>query len=102
MFCRRLVELNAEGNQLPAMPVGALKLKEMKYLRVRNNFMHPLFWRENTKNEPQVGNTYQTSFIFAETWLILRVCVYYMLESGTFRFLLGMFAAITRCRCFSV
>ncbi|XP_064638734.1 leucine-rich repeat-containing protein 63-like isoform X2 [Lineus longissimus] len=48
----KLRELNLEGNQLPAMPCGALKLK-LRYLRVANNFMHPLFWEENTKNNPQ-------------------------------------------------
>ncbi|KAK6195404.1 hypothetical protein SNE40_000842 [Patella caerulea] len=47
-----LLELNLEGNQLPAMPSGALKLN-LQYLNVKNNFMHPLFWKENTYNEPQ-------------------------------------------------
>ena len=42
-----------EGNQLPAMPAGALRL-DLDRLNVKNNFMHPLFWHENTHNEPQV------------------------------------------------
>ncbi|XP_060070630.1 leucine-rich repeat-containing protein 63-like [Ylistrum balloti] len=49
---RSLRELNMEGNQLPAMPCGALLL-ELNYLNVKNNFMHPLFWKENTRNQPQ-------------------------------------------------
>ncbi|XP_063428847.1 leucine-rich repeat-containing protein 63-like [Mytilus trossulus] len=49
---RCLRELNLEGNQLPAMPSGALGL-ELDYLNVKNNFMHPLFWKENTQNQPQ-------------------------------------------------
>ena len=51
---RRLRELNVEGNQLPALSYGCLKLPNLKYLRVRNNFMHPLFWKESTQNQPQV------------------------------------------------
>ncbi|XP_060573580.1 leucine-rich repeat-containing protein 63-like isoform X2 [Ruditapes philippinarum] len=47
-----LRELNVEGNQLPAMPSGALRL-DLDRLNVKNNFMHPLFWHENTHNEPQ-------------------------------------------------
>ncbi|XP_052216236.1 leucine-rich repeat-containing protein 63-like isoform X1 [Dreissena polymorpha] len=47
-----LRELNMEGNQLPAMPSGALRL-DLDRLNVKNNFMHPLFWHENTHNEPQ-------------------------------------------------
>ena len=43
-----------EGNQLAAMPCTALKLRKLRYLRVTNNFMHPLLWRENSQNEPQV------------------------------------------------
>ncbi|CAH2224060.1 leucine-rich repeat-containing 63 isoform X1 [Pelobates cultripes] len=49
---RVLEFLNIEGNKLPALPCGALKL-QLKYLRVGNNAMHPLFWRENTHIEPQ-------------------------------------------------
>ncbi|KAK3095277.1 hypothetical protein FSP39_012616 [Pinctada imbricata] len=49
---RNLRELNMEGNQLPAMPCGALLL-DLFYLNVKNNFMHPLFWKENTQNQPQ-------------------------------------------------
>jgi len=52
---RSLRELNCEGNQLPAMPSGALRL-DLDRLNVKNNFMHPLFWHENTHNEPQVIN----------------------------------------------
>lgn len=47
-----LRELNMEGNQLPAMPSGALRL-DLDRLNVKNNFMHPLFWHENTHNDPQ-------------------------------------------------
>lgn len=48
-----LRELNLEGNQLGAMPMGALSLN-LKYLKIRNNFMHPLLWRETVDNQPQV------------------------------------------------
>ncbi|ELU10423.1 hypothetical protein CAPTEDRAFT_209667 [Capitella teleta] len=48
-----LTELNLEGNELAAMPAGALRLPGLQYLKVRNNFMHPLFWKENTTREPQ-------------------------------------------------
>ncbi|XP_044142950.1 leucine-rich repeat-containing protein 63 isoform X2 [Bufo gargarizans] len=49
---RALEFLNVEGNSLPALPCGALKLK-LKHLRVGNNRMHPLFWRETTHIQPQ-------------------------------------------------
>ncbi|CAH1782216.1 unnamed protein product [Owenia fusiformis] len=49
----RLREMNLEGNQLSSMPYGALRLPRLKYLRVTNNYMHPLFWKEHTKNAPQ-------------------------------------------------
>ncbi|XP_071990289.1 leucine-rich repeat-containing protein 63 isoform X2 [Engystomops pustulosus] len=48
---RALEFLNVEGNSLPGLPCGALKLK-LKHLRVGNNRMHPLFWRENTHIHP--------------------------------------------------
>ncbi|XP_074657962.1 uncharacterized protein LOC141910963 [Tubulanus polymorphus] len=48
---KTLRELNVDGNQLPALPCGALKLN-LKYIRVANNYMHPLFWEENTRNQP--------------------------------------------------
>uniref|UniRef100_A0A803JDH7 Leucine rich repeat containing 63 n=1 Tax=Xenopus tropicalis TaxID=8364 RepID=A0A803JDH7_XENTR len=49
---RVLEFLNVEGNNLPALPCGALKL-QLRCLRVRNNAMHPLFWRENSHIGPQ-------------------------------------------------
>ncbi|XP_071838060.1 uncharacterized protein [Apostichopus japonicus] len=45
--------LNLEGNQLAALPCSFLKLSNLRSLRVYNNFMHPLFWRENSQNNPQ-------------------------------------------------
>lgn len=64
-FLRSLRELNLEGNQLPAMPSGALRL-DLDRLNVKNNFMHPLFWHENTHNEPQVM---LTAVLYSITWL---------------------------------
>ena len=52
--CRALEILNLEGNELPAMPAGALKLRELSELNVRRNFMHPVFWSDFSRNEPQV------------------------------------------------
>ncbi|XP_068121313.1 leucine-rich repeat-containing protein 63 [Hyperolius riggenbachi] len=49
---RALEFLNVEGNSLPALPCGALRLR-LKQLRVSNNHMHPLFWRQNTHIHPQ-------------------------------------------------
>lgn len=48
----RLRFLNVEGNELPGLPCGLLRLNLFR-IRVRNNFMSPLFWRENSKNDPQ-------------------------------------------------
>ena len=47
--------MNVEGNQLCALPCGALQLPSLKYLNVKNNYMHPLFWQEHSRNSPQVG-----------------------------------------------
>ena len=54
LIYRSLRELNLEGNQLGALPVGALHLNGLKYLKINNNFMHPLLWRETATNQPQV------------------------------------------------
>ncbi|XP_039255800.2 uncharacterized protein LOC120332587 [Styela clava] len=48
----RLRFLNVEGNELPGLPCGLLRLNLFR-IRVRNNFMSPLFWKENAKNDPQ-------------------------------------------------
>ena len=54
---RNLREINVEGNQLTYMPCGLLRLKRVTSLGVRNNFMHPLLWRNLTK-----GNNVQVNF----------------------------------------
>lgn len=54
---RSLRELSVEGNELGALPTGILQLG-LKHLRIMNNFTHPLFWRETTSNQPQVGITF--------------------------------------------
>ena len=77
-----LRELNLEGNQLGAMPVGALYLN-IKYLRINNNFTHPLLWRETATNQPQVRRmakaackrTQQLPTLLAQQcWELLRTC----------------------------
>ena len=57
--CRNLRLLNVEGNQLGALPCGALQLTSLKYLNIKNNYVHPLFWQEHSRNSPQVGHNYQ-------------------------------------------
>ncbi|XP_075255102.1 uncharacterized protein LOC142347853 [Convolutriloba macropyga] len=52
---KNLREINVEGNQLTYMPCGLLRLKRVTSLGVRNNFMHPLLWRNLTK-----GNNVQS------------------------------------------
>ncbi|XP_068531039.1 leucine-rich repeat-containing protein 63 isoform X2 [Anas acuta] len=49
---RKLECLNTEGNQLSALPSGVLNLP-LKYLRIENNFIHPLLWNEKVQNQPQ-------------------------------------------------
>ncbi|XP_076809144.1 uncharacterized protein LOC143452165 [Clavelina lepadiformis] len=44
--------LNVEGNELPGLPCGLLRLN-LSRVRIRNNFMSPLFWKENSTNSPQ-------------------------------------------------
>ncbi|XP_021231544.1 leucine-rich repeat-containing protein 63 isoform X2 [Numida meleagris] len=49
---RKLEYLNTEGNQLSALPSGVLNLP-LKFLRIENNFIHPLLWNEKIQNQPQ-------------------------------------------------
>lgn len=39
-----------EGNQLLSLPCACLALHHLRYIRVRNNFMHPIFWPESTRD----------------------------------------------------
>ncbi|XP_007889935.1 leucine-rich repeat-containing protein 63 isoform X2 [Callorhinchus milii] len=48
----KLQFLNAEGNELFALPQGLLKL-HLKQIRLEGNFLHPLLWKENSQNKPQ-------------------------------------------------
>ncbi|XP_033096129.1 leucine-rich repeat-containing protein 63-like isoform X2 [Anneissia japonica] len=50
---KQLRALNVEGNQLAALPAGSLKLSNLYHLRVKNNYMHPYLWFENSTNNPQ-------------------------------------------------
>ena len=43
--------LFVEGNQLPALPCACLALHHLRYIRVRNNFMHPLFWPDHMEGK---------------------------------------------------
>ncbi|CAL1546904.1 unnamed protein product [Lymnaea stagnalis] len=52
-FLQSLKVLDIEGNQIPALPASCLTMLNLSHVNVRNNFMHPLFWKENTKNKPQ-------------------------------------------------
>ncbi|XP_060688894.1 leucine-rich repeat-containing protein 63 isoform X2 [Hemiscyllium ocellatum] len=49
---RKLQFLNIEGNELTTLPHGLLQLP-LKQLRLENNYIHPLFWEENARNQPQ-------------------------------------------------
>ncbi|XP_064800430.1 leucine-rich repeat-containing protein 63 isoform X3 [Oncorhynchus masou masou] len=49
---RTLEYLNVEGNQLPGLPCGALRLS-LTQLRISNNYMHPYFWKSCSWNSPQ-------------------------------------------------
>ncbi|XP_067896267.1 leucine-rich repeat-containing protein 63-like isoform X2 [Heterodontus francisci] len=48
----KLQYLNVEGNELITLPCGLLQL-QLKHVRVANNYMHPLFWEKNARNQPQ-------------------------------------------------
>ncbi|KAK3787875.1 hypothetical protein RRG08_022168 [Elysia crispata] len=50
---KSLQVLDLEGNQIPALPAKCLDMISLSHVNVRNNFMHPLFWKENTHNKPQ-------------------------------------------------
>lgn len=43
---RRLKELNVAGNELRYLPCGMLRLESLRRLAIRDNYMHPLLWKE--------------------------------------------------------
>lgn len=49
---RILRNLNIEGNRLSGLPASALSLR-ISHIILGNNLMHPLLWKENTKNKLQ-------------------------------------------------
>ena len=61
-LCRDLEELKLEGNQLVAMPTGLLRLHKLRLLKVTNNFMHPVFWKDAVANHPEVSWSLLMSF----------------------------------------
>ncbi|XP_048458856.1 uncharacterized protein LOC109917213 isoform X2 [Rhincodon typus] len=48
----KLQFLNIAGNELTTLPNDLLQLK-LKQLRLENNYIHPMFWEENARNQPQ-------------------------------------------------
>ena len=49
-----LQRLNVDGNQLCGLPASFLRLKQITHLSISDNLTHPLLWRENTRNQPQM------------------------------------------------
>jgi len=48
---KSLTILDIEGNQIPALPASMVSMEKLHYVNMRNNFMHPLFWKENSINK---------------------------------------------------
>lgn len=46
--------MNIEGNRLTGLPVTILPLP-ITHMILGNNLMHPLLWKENARNQPQVA-----------------------------------------------
>ena len=53
-ICRSLRKLNVEGNQLSGLPYPAAHSLPLSQLLIGDNLTHPLLWRDNTRNQPQV------------------------------------------------
>ncbi|PAA61855.1 hypothetical protein BOX15_Mlig033922g1 [Macrostomum lignano] len=49
---RNLTYLNVEGNELTSLPNTMLAMR-LKRIKVRNNFLHPFLWAENSLSQPQ-------------------------------------------------
>ncbi|XP_061290556.1 leucine-rich repeat-containing protein 63 isoform X3 [Bos javanicus] len=49
---RSLEKLMVDGNELTSFPHGILKLN-LKKILFENNFTNPIFWKENSMNDPQ-------------------------------------------------
>lgn len=45
--------VNLEGNEVIALPCDVMNL-DLKHLYIANNYIHPLFWANYIKNDPQV------------------------------------------------
>ncbi|CAG5134868.1 unnamed protein product [Candidula unifasciata] len=50
---KSLHTLDLEGNQITALPASCLHMEKLTQVNVRNNFMHPVFWKENNRNQAQ-------------------------------------------------
>ncbi|EDV22037.1 uncharacterized protein TRIADDRAFT_59607 [Trichoplax adhaerens] len=67
---RNLRILNLEGNEIVALPCDVMNL-DLKHLYIANNYIHPLFWANYTKNDPQPLKDI-TAIVFRQSGLHLR------------------------------
>ena len=66
---RNLKRLNIEGNQLAGLPSTALSLP-LNQLLSGDNYMHPLLWHENTRNQPQVKQVQLARHTHQNRWIL--------------------------------
>nr|XP_020849398.1 leucine-rich repeat-containing protein 63 isoform X2 [Phascolarctos cinereus] len=68
-----LNNLNLEGNELTSLPPGILKISPDIFI-IENNFIHPLFWNENSKNDAQsLKDLALVSFVQNQLWKFYEV-----------------------------
>ncbi|XP_027703937.1 leucine-rich repeat-containing protein 63 [Vombatus ursinus] len=68
-----LNNLNLEGNELTSLPPGILKISP-DIFNIENNFIHPLFWKENSKNDAQsLKDLALVSFVQNQLWKFYEV-----------------------------
>ena len=48
---RKLKNLNYEGNEIEYLPGCMLKMKRLKNINVKKNYLHPLIWRKLVVNQ---------------------------------------------------
>ena len=54
----KLNTFNVEGNELEYLPSTMLKMKQLKQMNLKNNYMHPLVWRKYLQNQVPVNDLY--------------------------------------------
>ncbi len=54
--------MNYEGNEIEYLPSCMLQMTHFEHINVKNNYLHPFFWKNVMKNQVQV-NDFEITYI---------------------------------------